>query len=1071
VHVSNSVVGDTAKTRRPLLPAFLVVLIVSVLSSVLYLNFQHSEEQELTPTHHPSHLPEPNQSSSLLHDRENVASIMNVDPETMYATYIKQNTVYPDRTIIGAFDDLINLYGYINNVPKDKNPYRTGPVQYNEHEVGLALIKGDRIISEIRVPRPIDFGDALTSMNEWLEIMSKDNPIEMATAVRTEDWREKVGFALADFHQLDPRLVIRGLLNLDTLWKSEGPDARLLLSAVRGYAILLFVLRPDPMNYTDQFASRALALLAFAKKLAPGMPVDREEAFLSMILGYSAHATELFDSGDAEILGPADHAFRAYMKQDLEGLKKHLREDAELLEFYLLARLCREMGLFKEAERITIYLLERFPNLYPAIIEIIYSANLRAAKLLTNVYPLDLLARLEDQVTSNTVENVDVWRERVKVFAGHQSQGNVSFSQFEDLLARWEPLKGYDHDSILINAAQIKQVFRTLYTGAVYLRFNVLLNRWAVLDRTTNYVNSFANADPEHPLVMSMQIEVQVGSGNRKAAEDICTKVIRHPQASASIVTSAHYYINDELKQIKATPAVVSKMDSRPQNLLNLGLIYSRLYNYDFSEKFYSLGLAQNPYRYNTYTSLAQVTGSDEPIFTAMENFPDNNMMLEEVGDYFLEKDDRYFKEKAAVVYGQVVKAQPTNKNLSSKLAGALRKLKRYDKAILVLQQWLDQNGGNNLTTTIYRGEMARIYLDMGDPDMALNALAEDMDSYQAGVMMTIAAAYTMLGEINEAQNMYHKALDRYPQVDHVLSGVAAFLWNRGSVEEASELIAKGRRIKGIHSRWYFSDFMKAFSHAPKYKIIAAIDSLKATGATSWEISSLALFFAGRDRHDIALEILQQISVKETMARLELATTIYEVIQEWKGEEPARNYLLKAVTPKLNGMLAMVLFKRGHYELLIDLIEDPDSFQTQYREFLWLLKLMAWMAEDQRPEGLQDRFFRHYQSRSKDYYHAIGRFMIGDLSQAELLALVKTPKQRCEISYYIGFAKRVQGNFSEAAIWYQICRETLLFNNGEFHWASEELFWWAHMGSKNRHRLVRDDIRAYRQKYARLSST
>ena len=97
--------------------------------------------------------------------------------------------------------------------------------------------------------------------------------------------------------------------------------------------------------------------------------------------------------------------------------------------------------------------------------------------------------------------------------------------------------------------------------------------------------------------------------------------------------------------------------------------------------------------------------------------------------------------------------------------------------------------------------------------------------------------------------------------------------------------------------------------------------------------------------------------------------------------------------------------------------------------------------------------------------------LIGYISQSELLALLKTSKQRCEFSYYIGFAARAKGNFSEAANWYQICRETLLSNNGEFHWASEELFWWAHMGTHNRHRLVRDDIRTYRQKHARLSFT
>jgi tetratricopeptide (TPR) repeat protein len=543
-----------------------------------------------------------------------------------------------------------------------------------------------------------------------------------------------------------------------------------------------------------------------------------------------------------------------------------------------------------------------------------------------------------------------------------------------------------------------------------------------------------------------------------------------HPQASASIVTRAHYFINDELRQIKYTPAVVSKFDSRPGNLFNLGLIFSRLYHYDFSEKFYNLGLAQNPYRYDIYARVAHVMGDDRPVLKALYMFPENTMMLEEAGDYYVDKVDQHSREKAVILYRRGAELKPTHKDLSRKLARALRKLKRYEEAISVLQNWINQNGGNNLITTIYRGDIARIYLDMSNSDMALKILEKEMDSYQAGTMMTIAAAYKMRNEINKAESMYRKALDRYPQVDHVLSGIAAFYWDQERDAEASDLIAMGRRINGDYSRWYFSDFSKVFIQARQERISEAINSLKATGASSWEISSLAHLFAARGRYEIALMILKQISVKKTMARLELNVSIYEVEREWKGEDAARNSLTKAVPQQMYGHLAMVLFKRGHFGLLMKFIENPESFQTQWREFLWLLKLMAWIAENEQPANLKNMFYAHYQNTSKDYYHSIGRFMLGNISQSDIIALIKTSKQRCEFSYYIGFAERVQGNFNEAAIWYQICRETLLSNNGEFHWASDELFWWAHMGTKNRHRLVRDDIRSYRQKNASTSS-
>jgi hypothetical protein len=45
--------------------------------------------------------------------------------------------------------------------------------------------------------------------------------------------------------------------------------------------------------------------------------------------------------------------------------------------------------------------------------------------------------------------------------------------------------------------------------------------------------------------------------------------------------------------------------------------------------------------------------------------------------------------------------------------------------------------------------------------------------------------------------------------------------------------------------------------------------------------------------------------------------------------------------------------------------------------------------------------------------------------------------------------------------------ETLLQNNGEFRWAADELFWWAHMGLERRHRKLRDDIDIYYKEHDR----
>ena len=80
-----------------------------------------------------------------------------------------------------------------------------------------------------------------------------------------------------------------------------------------------------------------------------------------------------------------------------------------------------------------------------------------------------------------------------------------------------------------------------------------------------------------------------------------------------------------------------------------------------------------------------------------------------------------------------------------------------------------------------------------------------------------------------------------------------------------------------------------------------------------------------------------------------------------------------------------------------------------------------------------------YHTPSADYYHALRRHLLGKLSLDDLLGMIRTSKQRCEFAYYIGLAARLKGDFAQAAQWYHLCWETLLQNNGEFHWAENEL--------------------------------
>ena len=829
------------------------------------------------------------------------------------------------------------------------------------------------------------------------------------------------------------------------------------------------------MEYTDNFAAYALSFLALARRLAPDLSVTREEALLAMNMGYTAHAQTLLESKHEGSPDPIDKIFDAYMREDVEALKKLRGEGSRVLSYYLLARLYRKSGLLNEASKMASDLLQRFPTLYPAVVELIYSGDLGLGKILTVLYPMDILARLEHEVDPKAFKDEKSWKERMKGFSGEQSAGNISLNQFETMLERWRPFGRGGERGFFIDEKQVKAIFRTLYCDAVFMRFNLLLNRWAVLEYAENYMNLLAGEDKNHPLVMEMLAELYVEIGKRKEADGVCANAIRHPNVSGGLAGRAFYQVEDVLSQVSLAPLVAQKVDGRPEGLFYMGTIFQRLWNLDLAEKFYGLGLLQNPYKYHIYKYLCQVTGSDEPFISSLTKFPYSFTLMEEAAHYFGEKEDLASKERAMEYYEKALKVAPTRDSLHRDKAKLLRKLNRHEEAVQVLKTWIEKNRQKEgLTLTFFKTQLARTYLEMKKPHLALDAVAGEIASYQAGAMMVGAMVYEDLKKFDKAEETYLKAVGRYPKVDHVLSGTAAFLWRQGRYEEAAKMIAQGRGTMGKFSRWYFDEFLRVFSEASEERVMDALNLLIKHGATPWEIASIAFYFEQKKRPEVAYRVLQAASnqPQTSMERLEKSADIYRVLKNWKGKEEALNYLQNAVPVQMRGPLEMVLFKVGLFDLILTELINPEGSLPQYKEFVRLQRLIAWLALERNPQDLEKEMVSHYKEKAlknvdpndpSDYYYRIGCFLLGIISRDQLLSLIATPKQRCEFAYYIGLSERLKRDFPKVTIWYHLCRETLLQNNGEFHWASNELFWWTYLGVKDRHRLVNEDLEKIRK--------
>jgi tetratricopeptide (TPR) repeat protein len=1005
---------------------------------------------------------------------EKSPSIMAVAPKDIYQAFLYQYRLRPDIRFIKAFEILAERFGEHLGGPQGQSEYRVGEILSNGKEIVMPLLKKNQRVAEVRMPLPITFSQAMAALNEWLEAMEKGKPQTEVKVVRG-GLLGTLGNADTNINMIDPRSIIIGLRQLEDLLQTVGPDARIFRSAARGYALLLLVLHPDRMEYSDSFATYALSFLALARRLDPKLSITREEALLAMNMGYTAHAQNLLQSSLEGSPDPIDKILDAYMREDVEVLKRLQGEGSRVLSYYLLARLYRKLRLFNEATKVTTELLQRFPTLYPAAVEMIYSGDLGSAKILTVLYPMDILARLEHEVDPKTLKDEKSWRERMKGFSGEPSTGNISLNQFETMLEHWRPFGKAGDRGFIIDEKRVKTIFRALYCDAVFMRFDLLLNKWAVLEYAENYVRLLAEEDKNHPLVMEMLAEVYVEIGKRKEADGICANLVKHPNAPGGLAGRAFYQVEDLLNQVNLAPLVAQKVDGRPEGLFYMGTIFQRLWNLDLAEKFYALGLSQNHYKYHIYKFLCQVTGSDEPLLSALAKFPYSFTLMEEAGDYFAEKGDLASKEKALEYYERALKIAPTRDLLHRNRAKMLRKLNRHDEAIQALKAWIEKNRKTgDLTMTFFKTNLAKAYLEMKKPQMALDAIADEIASYQAGAMMVGAMVYEELKKFDKAEETYLKTVDRYPKTDHVLSGTAAFLWRQGRYEEAAKMIAQGRSSMGRFSNWYFDDFLGVFATAPEEQVMDAVNLLIKHGATPWEIGSLAFYFERKKRHEVAYRVLQAAnSLPQTpMEHLEKSVDIYKVLRNWKGKEEALKYLQNAVPSETWGPLTMVLFKAGLFDIILTELNNPKKYPPPYKEFLWLQRLIAWLAMEKKPNDLEKEMLDHYKERGLQsidpndpagYYYGVGCYLLGTISQDQLLSFIVTPKQRCEFTYYIGLCERLKGNFSEVTIWYHLCRETLLQNNGEFHWASNEMFWWTYLGTKNRHRLLGEDLESIKE--------
>ena len=978
---------------------------------------------------------------------ERPPTVLEVPPQDMHRAFVRQYRPNPDGRFTGAFYYLVDIYNQ-RTLFKPFKMKLTLPAGAEDPLI-LILKKTGREVGRVRLPLPLTFAATVDGLGQWISLLEQNGPVLKQKKTVNPDQLETADIQI---NYVDQRKIVSGLVDLENLWQ-DTQDPLILKSAVRAYGLLLLTLIPDKMDESDPLAACGLAYLGLAAHMNPDLTLNQEEALLALAMDYRRHAMQVL-ADTPEASGYTAKCLDAYLRDDFKGLERINTYEWQALGHYLLARTYRHLGLEKEAQAVLEKMFRLMPASYPNLVELIYASQVGHSKLLTILFPLDLLGMMEVSLMKEPEFNSQTWRDRISAVEGESGSG-ICLSGFEDMLRQWQPLSGRVRHGFLISTDRVRSIFRILYANAIYLRFDLLFNKWGVPDKTRTFVENLLAKDADHPLVMSILARIASDMGKSEKSRAIAEKLLTDPDCPADIAADMYGSLNNLMMKIKLLPYLAAHFDSRPYYTNLLAYSLQTAYYYDQSRDLYQQVLAANPNYYGSYTNLVDVAGSDRPILAAVEAMGDNYAIQAEAGDFFFNKNTSENFEQALACYEKAISLLPGNYHLYQRKAVILRKLGRYRAAIETMKPFVGQF--NDLTDVFVRCNMAKTYLAMGDTENALTILDYAVKSYQAGAMMLAADIYSARNQRDKAREIIEQALERYPTTSWLLARAARFCWENNQPEKAAKFIARGAAIMPQFSTWFFEDFFSALAERPEADILRAVGCLQKAGIDNWHLGALAARLAWRDRCAAALKIRTSIKETKPMARLEDLFSAYAIIRQWKGEAAARKWLLEKISDRERDLAGIIIIKTGEFDLMKDFV-FPEKNPPQHREFCWLMRLVGWLGSEKQPAASAAEFDRHYRQEAKDYYAAIGQYLLGMKTEAELLGMISSVKQRCEFSYYIGLKYRLDGDLRRAAGWYAVCLETLQENNGEYHWAGNELFFWAKMGIERRHRLLCEDM-------------
>lgn len=395
-----------------------------------------------------------------------------------------------------------------------------------------------------------------------------------------------------------------------------------------------------------------------------------------------------------------------------------------------------------------------------------------------------------------------------------------------------------------------------------------------------------------------------------------------------------------------------------------------------------------------------------------------------------------------------LIDEDPADVQAALALGKRLARAGRLEEGRTVLSAWLQKHDASDLESANVRAEISRNWFLAGRHEEGLEAVRPALPIYNEPSLAAAALNLAGAGRAEQARKMSAAMVERYP-FPNAATSAAEVEWLLGDLDAAAQrLVGSQTPVTALdYMEKVGEPFARLFGDQPE-RAAAAAAALGKAGVDATRLRALASEVEALGHPEAAFRIVDAIPARNPGQADFDHLIASRHLRKARGDAQARAYLARAFPsiPPLRGRnLALMAFQGEVQDAVWDLVPDPPGTDDA-AETVWMLRAAEVALRGPRAPGERVKALRaHYAAvgaAAPARHVQIGRFLLGDLPEAEVARLVTDEEGTCEVPYYLGVRAEGEKRAREAWEWYEVAVECGRRSEAEYLFAFGELTHW-----------------------------